>query len=224
MPSPMRFVGGRPCLNFVNTVGGWTDRPVTDLPVDDKLEHYRDLVRWAELAGVLPPTLGRTLLRRAHIETGHARAVLARAVALRAAMRGIFLSVVHKRSPKPSDTAALERELARARSRQQLKYWKGSFKWTWGEEERSLDSILWAVSIQTADLVTSPEIARVRECGGVDCGWLFLDASRNHSRRWCDMQECGNRTKVRRFRTKVRHSRQRTRQSHSAARHTQPGD
>ena len=39
----------------------------------------------------------------------------------------------------------------------------------------------------------------VRECGASDCAWLFLDTSKNHHRRWCDMTRCGNRAKVRRF-------------------------
>jgi predicted RNA-binding Zn ribbon-like protein len=60
------------------------------------------------------------------------------------------------------------------------------------------------VSGSAAELLTSTELARVRECGGENCGWMFLDNSRNHSRHWCDMQDCGNRAKVRRFRQRQR--------------------
>ena len=47
--------------------------------------------------------------------------------------------------------------------------------------------------------LTSEELDQVRECAGNTCGWLFVDMSRNHSRHWCDMRDCGNRAKVRRY-------------------------
>ena len=71
--------------------------------------------------------------------------------------------------------------------------------WHWTEES-SLDRVGWIVARAAADLLTSPLVARVRVCAGVTCDWLFLDLSRNRSRRWCDMAVCGNRAKVRRFR------------------------
>ena len=56
-----------------------------------------------------------------------------------------------------------------------------------------------AAALDAARLLTSPERERVRECGDALCGWLFVDSSRNLSRRWCNMQGCGNRNKARRF-------------------------
>lgn len=43
---------------------------------------------------------------------------------------------------------------------------------------------------------------RLKLCGAADCGWLFLDHSKNRSRRWCTMADCGTLTKVRRFRAR----------------------
>ena len=77
-------------------------------------------------------------------------------------------------------------------------------RWEWRGAAARLESPLWPVARAAAALLTSPELARLRQCGGDDCGWLFLDGSRNHSRQWCTMEDCGNLSKVRRFRE--RHS------------------
>jgi len=53
-------------------------------------------------------------------------------------------------------------------------------------------------------LTSSQRLNQVRQCRGDNCGWLFVDGSKNHSRRWCDMRDCGNRAKVRRHRLKQR--------------------
>jgi predicted RNA-binding Zn ribbon-like protein len=199
MPSPMKFVGERPCLDFVNTVGSWTDRVIAD-----KLKKYEDLARWAELAGLIPAARAHALVLRARRRPREAGEVLRRAIAMRRAVRGVFQAVLEKRKPTRPDTAALQRELAVARSHQRLKHRRGGFEWTWDDSGTALDSMLWRVSGSAAELLTSPELARVRECGGENCGWMFLDNSRNHSRHWCDMQDCGNRAKVRRFRQRQR--------------------
>jgi predicted RNA-binding Zn ribbon-like protein len=195
MPSPMKFIGERPCLDFVNTVGGWTDKVI-----DDKLASYGDLVRWAELAGVVSASRARELVHVANRRKHGASEVLKRAIALRRAIRGIFQAVLEKREPKSSDTAALGRELAIARARQRLRHRGGNFHWAWHDAGHALDSMLWAVCTSAAELLTSPDLSRVRECDGENCGWMFFDNSRNHSRHWCDMQDCGNRAKVKRFR------------------------
>ena len=74
-----------------------------------------------------------------------------------------------------------------------------SFAWTRTDAADSLTAPLRPVVRSAAELLTSPEtLLRVRECDGTDCTWLFLDQSRNRSRRWCSMESCGNRAKVRR--------------------------
>jgi predicted RNA-binding Zn ribbon-like protein len=73
------------------------------------------------------------------------------------------------------------------------------FAWTWpDEEELDLARLLWPVARSAAELLTSPDRQLVRECLGDNCGWLFLDTSKNHRRTWCSMQGCGNRAKARR--------------------------
>jgi predicted RNA-binding Zn ribbon-like protein len=199
MPSPMKFVGERPCLDFVNTVGGWTDRVIAD-----KLKNYEDLARWAELAGLMPAEHAHPLVENARRHPEEANQVLKRSIALRRVIRGVFRAVLEKRKPRLAHTRILLRELTVARSNQRLKYNGSGFGWTWNASYGALDSILWRICVSTAELLTSPDLSRVRECGGENCGWMFLDNSRNHSRHWCDMQDCGNRAKVRRFRQRQR--------------------
>ena len=74
---------------------------------------------------------------------------------------------------------------------------EGSFAWDWLNKEQALDRMLWVVARSAADLLVSGELDTVRVCAGEDCNWLFLDTSKNRSRRWCDMKSCGNRAKVR---------------------------
>jgi predicted RNA-binding Zn ribbon-like protein len=76
------------------------------------------------------------------------------------------------------------------------------FVWQWDEDATDLDRVLWPIAQSAAELLTSPELARVRECAKEHCNWLFVDRSKNRSRRWCDMQECGNVAKVRRYRSR----------------------
>ncbi len=76
----------------------------------------------------------------------------------------------------------------------------GGFAWEWDAGGDVLARPLWALARSAADLLTSPRLSRVRECPGEDgCGWLFLDTSKNGSRRWCSMQGCGSRAKARRY-------------------------
>jgi predicted RNA-binding Zn ribbon-like protein len=76
-------------------------------------------------------------------------------------------------------------------------------EWAWSGE-RLLDDVAWRVARSAADLLTTADLALVRECAADTCGWLFLDRSRNRSRRWCDMNVGGNRAKVRRHYLKTK--------------------
>jgi predicted RNA-binding Zn ribbon-like protein len=188
MPSPMKFVGGLPCLDFVNTVGGWRRGRV----FEDKLESYLDLIRWASLAGIAVTPPARSNPR-------DAAQVLERARAIRLGLYRLLNSLLEKRTPAPADLALFRAELAIARNHQTLIIQDGRLAWAF-DDTYALDAVLWRVSQSAADLLTSPDLDRVRLCAGETCGWLFLDTTRNHSRHWCDMKDCGNRAKVRRFR------------------------
>jgi predicted RNA-binding Zn ribbon-like protein len=181
-----KFVGGRVCLDFVNTVGG----RVRGVVVRDKLQGYKDLLDWSEAAGLIG-SAGAFAPRAG-------RAVFSRAIALREALYLLFRD---KRDPGALEI--LNRELLIARGHERLNRLRGGFVWGW-DESPALDRMLWQVARSAAELLGSSELARVRLCNGEECGWLFLDTSRNGRRHWCDMRDCGNRAKVKRFRERHR--------------------
>jgi predicted RNA-binding Zn ribbon-like protein len=209
MVTTWKWVGGRLCLDFVNTVAGWVSgggrrgRDYADTLLRDKLPRYGDLLAWAECAGALTGSESRRLGRCAARDPRAAACAMAAAVELREALYRIFKSVVENWTPRPADMKVLQRELSMAKAHQRLARVSGAFLWTWDDSDRTLDRVLWPVAGSAAELLTSNDLAMVRQCGGDECGWMFLDTSRNHSRQWCNMKDCGNRAKVRRFRQRV---------------------
>jgi len=72
------------------------------------------------------------------------------------------------------------------------------FAWGWDFYQAALDDIIWPVVRSAADLLTSDTLPMLRICAADDCQWLFMDTSKNQTRRWCNMKSCGNRAKARR--------------------------
>jgi predicted RNA-binding Zn ribbon-like protein len=204
----LKLIGGRLCLDFVNTVGGRRVQAEKQLRRDyrqicgDKLGEYADLVHWGEHAGALTAAEARGLLREAETRPEEAGAVFARALRLREAIYRIFKSQIAGWKIDAADVELVNRELTNARSHDRLRLTGGRFRWGWDGSREALDYLLWVITRSAAELLTSDEVLRVRECGGESCGWLFFDTSRNRSRQWCVMQDCGNLAKVRRFRTR----------------------
>jgi predicted RNA-binding Zn ribbon-like protein len=205
----IKLVAGRLCLDFVNAVGGRNSSPAEKGSRKDygeiradKLIDYSDLVRWSEHVGILTAAEARNLLGEAEGRAEEARAVLARALDLREAIYRIFKSLLAGWKVDAAEIDTVNRELTIAQSHDHLVYSGGSFRWGWEGNREALDYMLWVITQSVAELLTSDELSRVRQCGGESCGWLFFDTSRNRSRQWCDMQDCGNVAKVRRFRTR----------------------
>ncbi len=184
-------LGERLCLDFCNTV-----EREGEMIVREGLTSYVDLVAWSQSAQILTPKQGDRLLQAASQKPAAAAEVFKSAIALRAALYEIF-SAVAAQQPV-SCLTALNYHLAQALPHLQLQTTPARFSWCWRELGLALDQMLWPVACSAAELLTSPEQNRIRECAAPDCGWLFLDLSRNRSRRWCDMETCGNRTKARR--------------------------
>ncbi len=207
----VKLVGGRLCLDFVNAVGGRSSHP-PGRPAGqdglriraDKLNEYPDLVAWSRHAGILTDQEARHLLREAERRPADAQVVFERGLGLREAIYRIFQSLISGRKIEVADLDTVNRELAVAQSHDRLIFTAGHFTWGWDGSRDALDRMLWVITQSAAELLTADELSKVRECGGEDCGWLFLDTSRNHSRQWCDMQDCGNLAKVRRFRSRLR--------------------
>jgi predicted RNA-binding Zn ribbon-like protein len=206
----MKLVGGDLSLDFVNTVGGRIpsgDGSTDSHVLADKLTGYADLVDWSRHAESLDEADARRLVRLAQSRPGEAAAVLDRALAFREALHRILRALMLGRRPDPPDVSVLNAEIVAARGREILVPARDGLRWEWPDTGGRLDSPLWPVGRAAAALLTSGGLSRLRQCGGERCGWLFLDRSRNRSRQWCTMEDCGNVSKVRRFRQ--RHSRRR---------------
>jgi predicted RNA-binding Zn ribbon-like protein len=190
--------GGSLCLDFANTVDS---RPAAE--PRELLGDYGDLVRWGVQAEVLTTRRAQRLLAEAGRQKGRAAAVLRLAREVREAIFQVFSARAREAALPPAAIRTLNEELPSALARLRLVEDGAGCRWEW-EDEDALDRMLWPVIRSAAELLTSDELVRVRECAAENCAWLFLDRSKNRSRRWCDMAVCGNRAKVRRFRKRSR--------------------
>lgn len=190
--SVFEFTGGRLCLDFANTMGGSRAHP------KEKLLNYQDLITWGRLAGTLTDQEAHQLIEESRRRPDDAVRTLRHAIELRETIFRIFSDIIHQGAPEHADLAALNDALSRALAHLRVSRPAPRFAWEWAPDQQALDRMLWPVVQSAADVLHSGEVTRVGRCGGRDCDWLFLDVSRNHSRRWCDMRECGNRAKARR--------------------------
>jgi predicted RNA-binding Zn ribbon-like protein len=190
----LELVGGELCLDFVKTVGNHNcPHP------NEHLTDYRALVVWSRHARIASPSTAQRLLRQAACQPAEAKRVLSRAIELREALYNVFSVVAQGNRPKAGDLQVLNRNLTQALAHERVVQDGDGFRWEWEAPEEALDQMLWPVARSAADLLTSDKLARVRECDGETCGWLFVDISKNHSRRWCSMNDCGNRAKAQRY-------------------------
>lgn len=196
----MRLVGGRLCLDFVNTVDG---RQHDSSPLGDKLDDYSDLVAWSQHSGIVTAAEAARLIKESKQKPAAANNVWRRAIALREALHRIFKAMVLEKVPRSIDLETVNDELLKARKNERLISKDKGFRWEWVGGETALDRMLWPVAQSGAEFLSAGDFSRLRECGGEGCGWLFEDTSRNRSRQWCHMQDCGNLAKVRRFRTRL---------------------
>jgi predicted RNA-binding Zn ribbon-like protein len=171
---------------------------------DDKLNDYVDLLAWSQRVGLLAEGDVQKLFRENRQRHAEAASVFKRAIELREAIYRICKAILNDALPRPSDLEQLNQELAMAYGRVRLAAGKENFLWEWTDAKNSLDRMLWQIADSAAEFLTNGDLTRLRECGGDDCGWLFEDTSKNRSRQWCDMRDCGNLAKVRRFRTRSR--------------------
>ena len=203
-----RRLAGRLCLDFVNTVSEWASakgptraRDWMDRPERERLTSYEALLEWAAFTDLLTPVDARRLRAVAEQHPRRASAVLGRALKLRHATYRLLRASLEGWKPDPADVAVLDAELRIAREHQRL---TGSLplRLEWDASGSALDRLLWPVALDASDLLSGPELERVGQCPGERCGWMFLDRSRGRRRRWCDMADCGNVAKVRRFRAR----------------------
>ena len=196
------FVGGQLALDFVNTA---SRRDVG--PLNERLQSYSDLVEWAALAKALPDAVPGDLEKAAAAHPAAAERTLNEARELRESLYRIFRAFAagpEAKAAAADDMARLNAVFRRANSHRTLccggpnTVGAPTFDWKWDDGGAELDRVLWPIALAAAELVTSSDPQRIKECGGDNCNWLFLDQSKNRSRRWCTMEDCGSKVKSKR--------------------------
>ena len=175
---PFLYVGGDPAIDLINTVD-WTARG----PEAERLESFEQLTRWAAGAGVIA-------------------LLAAYALQVRSTLHDLF-GAIARGEPAETELTRFNRLLGEALAGLEVGPGEGAgagYRWHWQEEGSNPRALVWRVLWSAASLLRSDEIGKVRVCGGDDCGWMYVDRSRNGLRRWCQMRTCGTREKTRRRR------------------------
>ena len=193
------FDSGDLSLDFANT----KEWHASQKP-KERLNNYADLIAWGEEAGLISLDEGERLRQLALDQPQNAAAIYEQAIRVREAIYGIF-SRRYDGEPIPVEMLALLNSVVRqAMSHLQLVPLGTRIAWDWAPEIGGANLILWPVARSAAELLTSDRAERVRECeDDRGCGYLFIDQSKNRSRRWCSMDSCGNRAKARRHYAKT---------------------
>jgi predicted RNA-binding Zn ribbon-like protein len=204
---PFRFIAGDLSLDFVNTVD-WTSRG----PARDRIGSYGRVIEWAMAAEILDERGAARLERRAFVRQRDAAVVLETARALRWTLRRLVSAIARADRAIASVRLPLDELnafVADVYGHMRLTMpsaGRGArsspLTWTWGDDADRLDSPLWPIVRNAAGLLTSSDAERLRVCAGGDCGWAYVDRSRNRLRRWCEMSTCGTAEKTRRRRAR----------------------
>jgi len=191
---------GHPILEFTNTVSNHaSEHP------GETLFHYEDLLAWMGKVGLMPAERVQMLKRGAATQPEDSAAVFTKSLELREAIYRIFVAKTKGKSPTDRDLAVLNSVLTGLTRGAQVVYRSGRFEWGWNFDDSALEAPLQVLALSAADLLTSENVKWVGQCADEEgCGWLFVDTSKNHSRRWCDINDCGNRAKQRRYQQRAR--------------------
>jgi predicted RNA-binding Zn ribbon-like protein len=185
--------GGHPALDLVNSL----DNRFREDGPDEMLASYADLLRFLEESGLLSRQHVRALNKTVAPEA--AAQALRSAHDLREATAAVLYSSLARKEPGQQDIGVLEKHFLDAARHRELQWERAGFAWAWGRHENEPELPVWILAESVSDILLSPDMARVRTCAADTCRWLFLDTSKNHTRRWCNMKVCGNRMKARRF-------------------------
>lgn len=190
--SKLRVVGGNIALDFVNTVDG---EPGSQSEIDH-LRDFGGLVAWSGHVGLLSEGSARWLMREAEARPSEAGATHARALALRETLYGIFSAIARGEQPPERGLETLQKDECEALAQARLLPKGGGYAWEW-TDSGDAGMMLHPVVHAAVELLTSGPLDRVKGCAG--CHWIFVDESKNRSRRWCTMEVCGTNEKVRRY-------------------------
>ena len=195
----LTLIGGELAFDFTNTSSGrgWPTH-------QEHLRSAQKVVDWARHAKVLAPADAEWLRDAVNADEELARRVLRRALELRENIYAIAVEVAAGRpAPKPG-VEALARTHAACLACAKLTPFEGRYVWSWSPRESAVEAVLGPIALSTLTTLTQGDLSRIKQCQGEKCGWLFFDATKNKSRRWCEMEICGNRAKQRRHSARMR--------------------
>jgi predicted RNA-binding Zn ribbon-like protein len=193
-PDNLTAAGGRLCLGFANTVA------VHDGTSEyDDVATFKDLVGWLSAAGAISAARAAAYVRRAKRDPAAADRTVAVAHDLRRALYAVFDAAINGRDLPGGALRRLNDLLARASAGAALVARGGGVALERPPPNDDPPTMLWPVVRSAADLLVSDDLARVARCNGRGCTWLFVDVTKNRSRRYCTSAGCGNRARVRRF-------------------------
>ncbi len=197
-PGQFQLIAGHPALDLVNTLD-WRFR---DAEPEELLATYDDLVCFAGQSGLVSAAEARRLIRNTGVSK--AKHVVAEAQRMREAAARIFYAVIDGDDPPLEAIDELERRYRDAETHRHLDWSERRLAWEFSNDGLAPEFPLWILALKIVELLSSETMSLLRACGSPECRWLFLDASKNHTRRWCDMKICGNRMKARRFKAQQR--------------------
>lgn len=187
------FTAGSLCLDFVNTAA--THEPVTG----EDLHSFAHLLEWARQARLLDDAEVAALAATAAEDHGAADAIYTDALTIREMIYRLFTAAMGEHAAEEADVEGFNIALTATLQNARVAHDAEGFYRMWRQDVLPLDRPLWPILDSAAGLLISPGVLkRLRHCDGQRCDWLFIDNSRNHSRRWCSMSGCGNRAKARR--------------------------
>lgn len=195
----LALVGGELALDFANTSSGRGSA--------GHQEHLRaagDVVDWAEHARAILPQGAEWLRNMALRDPQFAQHLLAASLALREDIYdlGAALAAGHAAPREKIDPIAAVQ--ARSLAKATLEPIAGRYAWSWVAKTAPIEAVLGPISLSAITMLLQADPTRIKQCPGEKCGWLFLDATKNKSRRWCEMQVCGNRAKQKRLAERMR--------------------
>jgi predicted RNA-binding Zn ribbon-like protein len=203
-PDPSRaaalaLVGGDLALDFANTSSGrGSSAP------QEHLRRPEHVVEWAAHAKIVGTEDAERLLRVLAADEGLATRLLDEALALREDIYDLAAALAAGQPAPDACVESLTKAHAGALALARLTPLGRNFGWSWSVEQNPVAALLGPISLSALTLLQQADLARVKQCQGDKCGWLFFDATKNKSRRWCEMEVCGNRAKQKRFGARAR--------------------
>ena len=188
------------CLDFINTLDDRYSGEPKEL-----LKSYIDMAHFAEDSGILSERQVDRLSEKSMQSREAAEEALTAAIRLREAMHEVFWPLIRKRPIPPGALNVVNQYAQEAARHLNVVATGKAFEWRF-EESENFNAVWWPIARSAVELLASDRLQFVRACASKTCEWLFLDESKNHRRRWCDMTKCGNRAKVKNFYTRQRKS------------------